>query len=197
MSSPSRFSADGPIHPAAIPSKRGPPHTELLPPRHENKRHRAAAPSLPGSCSMSKALGKRPVTKPARSAFEPNKGAKKLIVSKLRTVSRPEDVEQYYEKRRKELTVALVAIFNNQQPRQPLETLYRGVEDICRHGAANELFDILRAQCESYLNGPLQQAITADGGSSNIHVLKAVCKYWAIWNSQSASNIKHLPIDFR
>ncbi|KAJ3577326.1 hypothetical protein NPX13_g3240 [Xylaria arbuscula] len=123
MSSPSSFSLDGPTHP---PSKRGPPHTELVPPRHDNKRHRVAAPSLPGSCTMSKALGKRPVTKPVRSAFEPNKGAKKLVVSKLRTVPRTDDVEQYYEKRRKELTVALVAIFNNQQPWQPLETLYRG-----------------------------------------------------------------------
>ncbi|TGJ85325.1 hypothetical protein E0Z10_g3461 [Xylaria hypoxylon] len=140
---------------------------------------------------MSKALGKRPaivnLTKPTRSAFEPNKGAKKLTVSKLRTTSRPDDVERYYERTRNELADALVAIFKLQQPRQPLETLYRGVENICRHGAARELFDILRAQCESYLNGPLQQSIVRDGGSSNIDMLKAVYNHWGIWNSQSAT----------
>ncbi|KAI0526500.1 ubiquitin ligase subunit CulD [Xylaria bambusicola] len=187
MPSPFRFSPDGPIHSAVIPSKRRLPQTESLSSRHDNKRQRDTVPSAPDSCTMSKALGKRPATQPVRSAFEPNKGAKKLIVSRLRTVSRSNDVEQYYEKRRNELKVALAAIFNNQQPKQPLETLYRGVEDICRHGDARDLFDILRAQCESYLNSRLHQAIMANGGSSNIDMLRAVSKYWTIWNSQSTT----------
>ncbi|KAI1426001.1 ubiquitin ligase subunit CulD [Xylaria sp. FL1777] len=178
MSSTAHLPPDGPTRSAVIPSKRASFDSELFPPRLDSKRHRATGPSAAGSCTMSKALGKRPATQPARSAFEPNKGAKKLTVSKLRTVSRPGDVEQYYEKKRRELTDALVAVFNNRQPRQPLETLYRGVEDICRHGAARELFDILRAQCESYLNGPLRQLIIRDGGSSNIGMLRAVCNYW-------------------
>lgn len=138
---------------------------------------------------MSKALGKRPasvhLTKPGRSAFEPNKGAKKLVVTRLRTTSHSEDLERYYEKKRNELSDALAAIFNNLPPQQPLETLYRGVEDICRHGAAGELFDGLRAQCESYLNGPLRQAIITAGGVTNIDMLRAVHEQWIIWNSQS------------
>ncbi|KAI1355838.1 ubiquitin ligase subunit CulD [Xylaria sp. FL0043] len=171
---------------AMIPSKRE-SEDETSPTRLDNKRHRAAAPGAPGSCTMSKALGKRPVTKPARSAFEPGKGAKKLTVTRLRTIPPPVDVEHYYEKRRHELTDALLAIFDNRQPRQPLETLYRGVEDICRHGAARDLYDILRAQCESYLSGPLQRSIKEDGGSSTIGMLRAVHKYWATWSSQSAT----------
>ncbi|GAP89236.2 putative ubiquitin ligase subunit [Rosellinia necatrix] len=139
---------------------------------------------------MSKALGKRPAVdslpKPARSAFEPNKGAKRLEVKLLGT-SRPDNLERYYDKRRNELVDALAAIFKQQQPRQPLETLYRGVEDICRHGAARELSDILRAQCEAYLNGPLQQSIMADGGSSNVDMLRAVHRRWVIWNAQSTT----------
>ncbi|KAI0424975.1 ubiquitin ligase subunit CulD [Xylaria sp. FL1042] len=174
---------DGPTPRAVIPSKRE-SEDETSPTRLDNKRHRAAAP---GSSTMSKALGKRPVIKPVRSAFEPNKGAKKLTVSKLRTVSRPVDIEHYYEKRRHELADALVAIFENRQPRQPLETLYRGVEDICRHGAARELYEILRSRCESYLNGPLQRLIKEDGGSSTLGMLRAVHKYWVIWSSQSAT----------
>ncbi|KAF2970610.1 hypothetical protein GQX73_g2990 [Xylaria multiplex] len=146
---------------------------------------------------MSKALGKRPaivnLTKPTRSAFEPNKGAKKLTVTKLRTISRSDDVERYYERKKAELTDALVAIFEQQQPRQPLETLYRGVEDICRHGAARELSGTLRVRCESYLNGPLYQSIMRDSGSSNIDMLKAVEKHWGIWNTQSVGDSRFDP----
>ncbi|KAI3343872.1 ubiquitin ligase subunit CulD [Ustulina deusta] len=186
MPSTSHSPPDGLPPSAAIPSKRGPSGNDVFPTRLDSKRHRVTSPSAPGSYTMSKALGKRPAIV-TRSAFEPNKGAKKLTVSRLRAISRPADVEQYYEKRRKELTDALVAIFNNQQPRQPLETLYRGVEDICRHGAAPELLEILRAQCESYLNGPLQRLIIVDGGSSNIGMLRAVYKYWVVWDSQSTT----------
>jgi cullin-4 len=138
---------------------------------------------------MSKALGKRPeiveLAKPTRSAFQPNHGARKLVIKNLRTASRARDLEQYYEKTRNELADALQAIFEQQPPRQPFERLYRGVEDICRHGAARELFDVLRARCESYLNGPLLRSIMVDSGSSNIDMLTAVYKHWVIWNSQS------------
>ncbi|KAI1743699.1 ubiquitin ligase subunit CulD [Xylaria scruposa] len=200
MSSTSHSSPDGPTQPAAIPSKRTLPEIEGFVPRRQsdvctkgsgNKRHKASGLGAPGASTMSKALGKRPaivnLTKPVRPAFEPNKGAKKLTVSKLRTTSPRDDLERYYERRRNELADALAAIFKQQQPRQPLETLYRGVEDICRHGAARELYHTLRAECESYLNDSLQQSIIADGGSSNIDMLKAIHKYWVIWNAQSTT----------
>ncbi|TRX94779.1 hypothetical protein FHL15_004240 [Xylaria flabelliformis] len=202
MPSTSPSSPDGPTQSAAIPSKRTLPEIEGFAPRRqsdvctkgsENKRHKASGLGALGASTMSKALGKRPavvnLTKPARPAFEPNKGAKKLTVSKLRTTSPRDDLERYYERRRNELADALAAIFKQQQPRQPLETLYRGVEDICRHGAARELYDTLRAECDHYLNGPLQRSIMADGGSSNIDMLKAVHKHWAIWNAQSSSSL--------
>ncbi|KAI1131539.1 ubiquitin ligase subunit CulD [Nemania abortiva] len=199
MPSTSNRPLDGPTHHSAIiPSKRGSfdvfsSHRQFGSHPHgpETKRPRASGPSAPGASIMSKALGKRPavgnLTKPSRSPFEPNNGAKKLIVTRLRTTPRADNLEHYYEKRRNELADALAAIFKQQQPQQPLETLYRGVEDICRHGAARELFEALRAQCESYLNGALQRAIMADGGSSNIDMLRAVHKYWVIWNAQSTT----------
>ncbi|KAI1306346.1 ubiquitin ligase subunit CulD [Xylaria venustula] len=187
MPSSSPLPPDGPTHSTVIPSKREPPEHGTFALQLDRKRHKAAGPNAPASYTMSKALGKRPAIKPALSAFEPNKGAKKLTVSRLRTVPRPANVEQYYEKRRNELTDALEAIFGGQQPRQPLETLYRGVEDICRHGAARELYDGLRAQCESYLNGTLLQSIVRDGGSSAIGMLRAVYNHWVIWNAQSTT----------
>ncbi|KAI0476720.1 ubiquitin ligase subunit CulD [Xylaria cf. heliscus] len=195
----SNLPPDGPAH-SAIPSKRRRREVEVFAPSQqsevrpdgsEDKRHKASGLSPPRASTMSKALGKRPAivnpTKPARSAFEPNKGAKKLTISKLRTISPRDDLERYYDRRRNELADALEAIFKQQQPRQPLETLYRGVEDICRHGAARELFDTLRAQCETYLNNSLQRFIMVDGGSSNIGMLGAVHKHWVIWNAQSTT----------
>ncbi|KAJ8116722.1 hypothetical protein ONZ43_g4378 [Nemania bipapillata] len=189
---------DGPAHSAPPPLKRrlfdaSSPYKQSDPRPHgpEIKRARATGPSAGGTFTMSKALGKRPatvdLTKSARSPFEPNKGAKKLIVTRLRKAPRPDALEPYYERRRSELADALVAIFGQRQPKQPLETLYRGVEDICRHGAARELFENLRAQCEAYLNGPLLRAIVTEGGSSNVDVLRAVHKYWVIWNAQSTT----------
>ncbi|KAI8628638.1 cullin-4A [Xylariaceae sp. FL1651] len=196
----SRLPPDGPTPSAAIPSKRKPSGNVVSPSRRQfdtrpsgsdHKRPKTTGPLVPGASIMSKALGKRPetvdLTKPARSAFQPNHGAKKLVIKNLRTVSRANDLEQYYERTRNELREALWAIFEQKQPRQPLERLYRGVEDICRHGAARELFDILRQQCESYLNGPLQRSIMADSGTSNVDMLKSVYKHWVIWNTQSTT----------
>ncbi|KAI0448016.1 ubiquitin ligase subunit CulD [Xylaria telfairii] len=195
----SHLSPDGPTH-SATPSKRrrreiedfaSRQQSDVPPDGSEDRRHKASSLRAPRSPAMSKALGKRPatgnLTQLSRPAFEPNKGAKKLTVSRLRTVSPRDDLEHYYDRRRNELADALGAIFKQQQPRQPFETLYRGVEDICRHGAARELFDTLRARCEFYLNGSLQQSIMADGGSSNIGMLKAVHGHWVIWNAQSTT----------
>ncbi|KAI1823052.1 cullin-4A [Xylaria intraflava] len=195
MPSTSRSQPDGPASRAAwIPSKRAPPSRQQTDPHSRepaDKRPRTTGLSASGASTMSKALGKRPavvdLTKPARPAFEPNMGAKKLIVSNLRTISRPHELEKYYERRRNELVDALAAIFKMQSPPQPLETLYRAVEDICRHGDAQQLFDVLRARCEAYLNGPLYQSIMTDGGSSNIDMLKSVHGHWVIWNTQATT----------
>ncbi|KAI2637308.1 cullin-4A [Xylaria nigripes] len=199
MPSTSRLPSDGPTtHSTAIPSKRRlhgngpfPSHQQpdLLSDGPEDKRPKITGSNASTAFTMSKALGKRPaivdLTKPALPAFEPNMGAKKLIVSNLRTKSRPNDLDQYYDRKRNELADALSAIFKQQSPLQPLETLYRGVEDICRRGDAHELYDVLRLRFESYLNGPLFQSIMASSGSSNIDMLKSVHKHWIIWNAQS------------
>ncbi|KAI0408707.1 ubiquitin ligase subunit CulD [Xylaria palmicola] len=184
--------------PTIIPSKRSPSDLEVFASRQSggrpdgpgSKRHKTNL-SVEGTSTMSKTLGKRPATtnqtQPPRSAFEPNKGAKKLVITGLRAGSRDDNIERYYTKKRSELADALVAIFAQQQPRQPLEILYRGVEDICRHGAARELVEALRAQCEAHVNGPLLQSIMADGGQSNVDMLRAVHKHWVVWNDQSTT----------
>ncbi|KAI1638853.1 Cullin [Biscogniauxia mediterranea] len=139
---------------------------------------------------MSKVLGKQPETvnlAKSRPAFQPNHGAKKLVIKNLRTNSRPHELEAYYKKTQSELVDALEAIFEQRQPRQPLERLYRGVEDICRHGASSELYGILRQRCEAYLNGRLHQSIMAEAGSTNVDMLRSTYKHWVIWIAQSTT----------
>ncbi|RYP79227.1 hypothetical protein DL771_000205 [Monosporascus sp. 5C6A] len=142
-----------------------------------------------GAAMMSKALGKRPeivdLTKP-RSAFQPQNGPRRLVIKNLRVTSRV-DLERYYAKTLEELDDALQAIFARRQPKQPLERLYRGVEDTCRHGSSKELYDRLRRSCETYLNTRMLNSIKAEAGSSNVDMLRSVYKHWVIWEAQSTT----------
>jgi cullin-4 len=165
-------------------SKRRP--SESRPTDHEAKRVKGNV------VAMSKVQGKRPevvdLTKSrSRSTFQPQHGAKKLVIKNLRTTSRENDLqlEQYYQKTWDDLDGALKAIFARKQPNHPFERLYRGVEDICRRGDSKKLCDFLRQRCEAYLNGDLRNAMRAEAGSTNIEITRNVHKYWVIWNQQS------------
>lgn len=195
-------SADPPVHePPTIstenPSKRKSAggsdlfhrrQSESQPTGPESKRAKAnLITGDSGASRMSKVLGKRPevvdLTKP-RSSFQPQNGPKKIVIKNLRTPSRA-NLEHYYAKTLEELDDALQAIFARRQPKQPLERLYRGVEDTCRHGKSEELYNRLRRRCETYLNNDLLNSIKAEGGSSNVDMLKSVHKHWVIWEAQS------------
>lgn len=161
---------------------------------------------------MSKVQGKRPLnadfidlTKPrGSSAFQPNQGAKKLVIKNLRTVSRTNELEQYYAKVWEDLDAALQSVFARQQPRKPLDTLYKGVESLCQHlrkknidnKGHNEikLYEFLRQRCENYLNGEVAKSINGGAGANSIEVLRSVLKYWAIWCQQLVSPTNVLPL---
>ncbi|KAI0481183.1 cullin-4A [Xylariaceae sp. FL0804] len=211
MPPPSSWQHDGPSTSSAAPSKRksstgatGATAFSYRPSDTRSsgshpKRARYGAPQDPtvptttvSTMSSARALGKQPavvdLTAPRPTSFQPHRGAKKLVIKNLRTASRAQDLERYYEEARRDLEDALQAIFDRQQPRQPLERLYRGVEDICRRGDARGLNSMLREKCESYLNGPLYQAIIAGAASpSNIDMLRSLHKHWTIWNLQSTT----------
>ncbi|KAI1655103.1 Cullin-domain-containing protein [Daldinia decipiens] len=196
MHSPGSSPRDGSSSSFATPLKRKPAgatgthsrqQSESRPDQKRTKLNSTSDSVVP---RMSKVAGKWPeivdLTKPP-TAFQPHKGAKKLVIKNLRTTSRTNDLEKYYDATRKELLEALQAIFEQKQPRQPLERLYRGVEDLCRHGASRELYETLRERCETYLKNDLQRSIVAEAGSSNIDVLKSTYKHWVIWNAQSTT----------
>ena len=120
----------------------------------------------------------------APSNFQPHAGAKKLVIKNLRTTSRA-DLEEYYEKTWREVDDALTAVFKREDPRVPLEVLCRGVEATCRHGKAQKLFDHLKERCKTYLEKRLLPEVEKEGTGTNVDALRAVWRFWSLWNEQS------------
>lgn len=123
------------------------------------------------------------------SAFQPNAGARKLVIKNFRTATSTQtaDVDQYYSRTRASLDAALTEVFAGRQPRQPLETLYRGVEDLCRKGEVERLAEMLRTRFENHLGKEVLARIRAEGastGGDSISMLSAVLNHWKIWSTQ-------------
>jgi len=119
--------------------------------------------------------------------FQPHIGAKKLVIKNVRTTSNASQVDQYYRRTWDELGAALRSVFAGEHPKQPLEMLYRGVEDICRHGEEERVYKMLKEQCEHHLNGKVFEVIRSSGEGSNVSMLSAVHTQWQAWNSQTVS----------
>ncbi|EFW99426.1 phosphotidylinositol kinase [Grosmannia clavigera kw1407] len=124
----------------------------------------------------------------AVSGFQPHAGAKKLVIKNLRvaSTSRAQEMEQYYQRTWTEIEEAVKAIFAGRPPRQPLERLYRGVEDLCLHDQAQRLYMTLKARCEEHLSKTVLPQLRADTrGASNVDVLRAVYRQWQVWCDKS------------
>lgn len=145
--------------------------------------------NLGRSANMSKTLGigSRPkvidLTRPP-SNFQPHAGAKRLVIKNLRTTS-TKSVDEYYDRTWSELDAALTSIFNKCPPSTPLKVLYHGVEATCRRGQAEKLFMHLKDRCKGYLEKQLLPEVERQTGTSNIDALRAVQRFWVVWNEQS------------
>lgn len=121
------------------------------------------------------------------SNFQPHSGAKRLVIKNLRTTQK-KDVDSYYKRTWENLDAAITSVFNGQQPVSPLEVLCRGVEATCRHGQAESLSLHLKERCKRYLEKDLLPVIEAEAGATHLGALRAVYKYWTIWNNQAVSS---------
>ena len=122
----------------------------------------------------------------APSAFTPLSGAKKLVIKNLRVpAKRNDDTQSYYTKTWADIESALADVFGNKTPRQPLERLYRGVEDLCIQGQSEQLCKKLQTLCEAHMTNTVLKRIEANTrGVSNIDVLREVHKEWLVWGKQ-------------
>ncbi|KAL1956016.1 hypothetical protein VTO42DRAFT_7831 [Malbranchea cinnamomea] len=116
--------------------------------------------------------------------FTPHSGAKRLVVKNLRVTPRL-DQERYFEKVWAQLDSALTAIFNDEKPSHSLEELYRGTENVCRQGRAENLVGKLRERCEGHVIGRVLQSLkTRTTETEDIDVLKSVEAAWSAWNAR-------------
>lgn len=127
------------------------------------------------------------------SQFGTNSGPRRLIVKNLRTTSRSDPTE-YFNKTWNQLDAALTAIFTNGQLQLSMEELYRGVENLCRQGKAQELSQRLFARCRAYVGGSLKQPILDKAGEKDVTVLKAVLVAWKTWNNQLVGDARFVPL---
>jgi cullin-4 len=145
--------------------------------------------NLGRSAGMSKTfgIGARPkhvdLTRPP-SNFQPHAGAKRLVIKNLRTTS-TKGVDEYYDRTWSELDAALTSVFKRVSPNTPLEVLCRGVEATCRRGQAEKLFTHLKDRCKGYLEKQLLPELEKQSGTSNVDALRAVQRFWTVWNVQS------------
>ncbi|KAK4151254.1 hypothetical protein C8A00DRAFT_36113 [Chaetomidium leptoderma] len=139
-----------------------------------------------------------------RPALQPHLGSRKLVIKNLRpaatttttttttattaTSASTSAVESYYTRIHAELDAALSSIFAGKPTAQPMERLYRGVEDICRKGDAAELTERLRSRCDKWLNGRemlgglWEGYISAAGEGAGDVLLREVVGRWRRWN---------------
>lgn len=118
------------------------------------------------------------------STFQPHSGPKKLVVKNLRKEPRA-DLQNYYDNILAQVKEALRAIFNGQRPLQPLERLYRDVEDLCRNGQAESLYKHLKLDSETYLREtPLRTIEDGLAGKSSTESLREIHRCWNTWTSQ-------------
>lgn len=138
----------------------------------------------PGPAAMAtlsaKGLGKRPE---GASGFTPMSGARKIVIKNFRTSStRAADVENYYKRTWADIDAALSSILVGTKARVPLESVYRGVEDLCRHDEGDKLYILLKQRCAQHLQGKVLTMIKEGGLSSDVEVLRNVWKQWAIFS---------------
>ncbi|KAK0711500.1 ubiquitin ligase activity-like protein [Lasiosphaeris hirsuta] len=106
--------------------------------------------------------GRRPPT------LQPHMGPRKLVIKNFRspTSARAADVDKYYERAGAELDAALSAIFAGRPTSQPMEHLYRDVEDI------------------SYLSGEEVLGGLQKRSGDDVALLRTVGSHWKTWSDK-------------
>lgn len=184
------------------PHIRGPPQPQPSSSSQHNMGRTSTAPLNPKG-TPSKAPGGSGGT----NYLQTHIGARRLIVKNLRPVATQIQTEEaHYTRIRADLGAALKAVFDNNAsssarggqgpgPSQPMEKLYRGVEDICRRGKneSGELYEWLKEQCRRWLNSDefLKTLLAAApslgqdmGGEEDVILLRAVLAAWKKWIGQ-------------
>ncbi|SPO02943.1 related to cullin homolog 4A [Cephalotrichum gorgonifer] len=168
-------------HPAAPSAKR--PRTSASP-----------APLAPHSLPLSHSPSSPTVLRYNGSMLRVQNGpvsgrpaAKKLVI-KNRRVDGPgqkAQVETYFDATWEQVSVAVQAMLAEQPVPMPLDRVCRGVEDLCRNGKGEDVYDKLRKFCERHLAEVVLPAIKKEFGQDDTRILVAVLAAWKTFNEKS------------
>ncbi|KAK4167602.1 Cullin-4B [Cladorrhinum sp. PSN259] len=127
-------------------------------------------------------------------ALAPHLGPRRLVIKNLRAV-RSSGVDEYWFKTRAELDEALTAIFEDRPTSQPMERLYRGVEDLCRKDKAEPqaLGERVKQRLEGWvMSEDMMGGLVAEASAGNVRpvgeeevqFLARVMDKWKRWSEK-------------
>ncbi|KAL8949942.1 MAG: hypothetical protein Q9222_003991 [Ikaeria aurantiellina] len=122
------------------------------------------------------------ISRPITNASEA--GPKRLVVKNLRKAPRS-DPEAYVNHVWSQLDAALSAILVNEKLPFSNEELYRGAENLCRHGRAPSLYQTLHQRCKQGVAECFEQPLVAQASTADHEeILRAVVQAWQAWNDR-------------
>lgn len=110
-------------------------------------------------------------------------GAKKLVVKNLRTTSRS-DPNNYCNKTLVKLDDALTEIFQGQRLTLSNEELYKGCENVCKLGKAEDLAKKLSTRMRDHVAKDVWEILAKRSNEKNAEVLRLIISSWASWKKQ-------------
>lgn len=138
--------------------------------------------------SPAKPNGQRNGMRKTAPNMHANAGPKKLLVKNFRP-TRKVDPKVFLDQTWQKVDAALETIFRQGEINFSLEELYRGVENLCRQGLAQDARDRLVTKCKGYVGGTLKEKVKEALGRKNVEVLRATLQAWTTWNDQMVSPI--------
>ena len=129
------------------------------------------------------------------ASFQPHTGVRKLVVKNLRP-SRVADLREHYGKVQVQVLDAVATILKDQQPQQPLERLYRDVEDICRNNQAEGLYKELRRRTSDHLEAHVLGSLqNVDNWDDPLQFLEMLLDAWKDWNAKTVRYSLNFPLN--
>lgn len=118
-----------------------------------------------------------------RANFNPHAGPKKLVVKNLKPQS-SWDANKYFDQTWQQLDAALTTVLAEAPVDFSIEELYRGVENLCRQGRAQDVNARLAERCKLHIRNTVTTSLLEKARHNNVEVLHDVLAAWSSWNAQ-------------
>jgi cullin-4 len=139
--------------------------------------------SSPGT-SPARTMGLKPgLRRAAAPNMQANGGPKRMLVKNFKP-ARKTDPRVFLDQTWQKVDQALDTVFAKGDINFSLEELYRGVENLCRQGMAQDTFDRLEKKCKAHIKGTLRAKIEESAAWEDVAVLRATLQAWATWMEQ-------------